>query len=560
MRRETRYRQVAGHALAHEASTDEHSVEPAAFMPVPAKSTLTVGHADDPAEHAADRLAESALGRVRREPADLGTLTARAPAPAPPTGRPLIGRAGGVLDTGTDGAIQRMRGGGAPLPEQVRGRLESAFGSDLGSVRVHADDRAAQLSQSLSAKAFTVGSDMFFGAGQFRPDTPAGEHTLAHEVAHVVQGGGTARRVQRKFDLQEQQPLGLENTRSIGTVGTRQVWFVTSADDTVVVKLEDQPLGLNQLATHLHTNLTKVSTVTTKKLLPTDKADVRSMIEAGRLTAGDGWAKAQSGDISKDTYGGDLAAYGRAVHLAAIDSKPDAPMIAMTVASGETMGKLQDPSLSYEKDGEAPIQKVLTDAKMLRQLGELSAVDLFIGNRDRMLSGNLGNWFYTPEREMTVIDNVDATMTKYLTGVGEEPKAADPLDMLAKGALPQTARDLVQAVVNVVKNDDRMQKTMTYKSGSGTYKAADKEKQAQWMSWVEQRRAVMEKEVLAGLVAGRKRIIATMTAGRFASSGKRATKKSIKAEAALATQRDADHSQTDYYEKLKRRAKWLAKH
>src|SRR6478735_508826 len=105
-------------------------------MPVPAKSTLTVGHADDPAEHAADRLAESALGRVRREPADLGTLTARAPAPAPPTGRPLIGRAGGVLDTGTDGAIQRMRGGGAPLPEQVRGRLESACGSDLGSVRV----------------------------------------------------------------------------------------------------------------------------------------------------------------------------------------------------------------------------------------------------------------------------------------------------------------------------------------------------------------------------------------------------------------------------------------
>ena len=83
-----------------------------------------------------------------------------------------------------------MRGGGAPLPEEVRGRLESAFGSGLGSVRVHADDRAAKLSQSLSAKAFTVGSDVFFGAGQFRPDTAAGEHTLAHEVAHVVQGGG----------------------------------------------------------------------------------------------------------------------------------------------------------------------------------------------------------------------------------------------------------------------------------------------------------------------------------------------------------------------------------
>ena len=105
---------------------------------------------------------------------------------------------------------------------------------------------------------------------------------------------------------------------------------------------------------------------------------------------------------------------------------------------------------------------------------------------------------------------------------------------MAKGALAQTAKELVDAVVDVVKTDDRMLKTMTYKSGSGTYKAADKEKQAQWMSWVEQRRSVMEKEVLAGLVVGRKRIIATMTAGRFSSSGKRATKKSIKAEAALA--------------------------
>ena len=189
-----------------------------------------------------------------------------------------------------------------------------------------------------------------------------------------------------------------------------------------MVKLEDQPLGLNQLATHVHANLTKVSTITTKKLLPTDKTDVRSMIEAGRLTAGDGWAKAQSGSIKKEKYGNDLAAYGRAVHLALIDSKANAPMIAMTVASGETIGKLQDPSLSFEQDGEAPIQKVLTDPKMLRQLGELSAVDLFIGNRDRMLSGNLGNWFYTPQREMTVIDNVDATMTKYLTGSARNPK------------------------------------------------------------------------------------------------------------------------------------------
>ncbi len=143
-------------------------------MPMPAPQTLTVGHADDPAEHAADRLAESALARVRREPAGLESLSATAPAPAflvgaarrPSADRPCRRRPGYA---GTDGEIQRMRGGGAPLPQEVRGRLETAFGSNLGSVRVHADDRAAKLSQSLSAKAFTIGSDVFFGAGQFRP-------------------------------------------------------------------------------------------------------------------------------------------------------------------------------------------------------------------------------------------------------------------------------------------------------------------------------------------------------------------------------------------------------
>ncbi len=83
-------------------------------------------------------------------------------------------------------------------------------------------------------------------------------------------------------------------------------------------------------------------------------------------------------------------------------------MVAMSLASGKSARDLEDSALSHEQHGLAPIRKVLSEPRLLRQLGELSAVDLFIGNRDRMLSGNLGNWFYTREREMTVIDNVDA--------------------------------------------------------------------------------------------------------------------------------------------------------
>jgi hypothetical protein len=535
----------------------EPDAEPIGFVPVRAPSTFIVGRADDPAEHAADRMADVAMARIGRQTGPVAAQPSRASATGPDQPA-IIGREGGALDPTTHAQVQHLRGGGAPLPEATRARLETAFGTDLGGVRVHSDTRAAHLSSTMSARAFTVGSDMFFGAGQFRPDTPAGEHTLAHEVAHVVQGGGSAaRRVHRLYDMREKQPLGLAATQSIGTVGNRQVWFFGSSDDTVVVKLEDQPLGLNQLATHVHATLTKASTVQTKKLQSADRATVRGMISAGRLTSGSGWEKAQSGDLRKADFP-DLSAYGRAVHLAAIDSRPDDPMIAMTVASGKSIKDLQDPSLSYEKDGTAPIRKVLTEPKMLRQLGELSAVDLFIGNRDRVLSGNLGNWFYTPDREMTVIDNVDAQMTKYLTGVGEEPKAADPLAMLAGGALVPTAKELVDSVVNVVKNDERMMKMLTLKGG--TYEVGDKEKQKEWMGWVNANRAVMDTEVLAGLKSGRKRIIATMTSTKFSNRGKRGAKKAIKAQAALATQRDSNHSQTDYYDLLKNRANWLASH
>ena len=86
-----------------------------------------------------------------------------------PSGPVLVGREGGPTDQETHNSINAMRGRGAPLPAPVRERMEGAFGADLGAVRIHTDQRAAGLSHSLLAKAFTVGRDMFFGAGSFRP-------------------------------------------------------------------------------------------------------------------------------------------------------------------------------------------------------------------------------------------------------------------------------------------------------------------------------------------------------------------------------------------------------
>jgi hypothetical protein len=46
-----------------------------------------------------------------------------------------------------------------------------------------------RLAEALQAKAFTVGNEIIFGAGQFTPETPVGKHLLAHELVRMVQQG-----------------------------------------------------------------------------------------------------------------------------------------------------------------------------------------------------------------------------------------------------------------------------------------------------------------------------------------------------------------------------------
>jgi hypothetical protein len=83
--------------------------------------------------------------------------------------------------------IQSLKGDGQPLPGSVRTFFEPRFGYDFSLVRVHTDAQAAESARTLSARALTVGHDVVFGAGQYAPETTAGQRLLAHELTHVVQ-------------------------------------------------------------------------------------------------------------------------------------------------------------------------------------------------------------------------------------------------------------------------------------------------------------------------------------------------------------------------------------
>jgi len=99
---------------------------------------------------------------------------------------------GGAVDTDTEAAIQRARGAGQPLAANVRAPMEQAFGTDFSRVHIHTGDQSNALNQSLQARAFTTGHDIFFRQGEYNPSNTAGQELLAHELTHVVQQNGDA--------------------------------------------------------------------------------------------------------------------------------------------------------------------------------------------------------------------------------------------------------------------------------------------------------------------------------------------------------------------------------
>jgi len=99
-----------------------------------------------------------------------------------------------------------------PLDAGARGMMESKLHHDFSGVRVHTDSTAAAGAASVQAKAFTVGSDIVFGSGQYQPHSTDGRRLLAHELTHVAQqgGGGHAPEVARSPQAQgaDQAPAG----------------------------------------------------------------------------------------------------------------------------------------------------------------------------------------------------------------------------------------------------------------------------------------------------------------------------------------------------------------
>ena len=161
------------------------------------QASLAIGTVDDPAEHEADAIAAQVTSAEMPDgPKATGLGVQRLPYPGPSS--PHVP---GIVE-------QVLRSAGQPLDPSIRATFEPRFGRDFGHVRVHTSAEAAASARSINALAYTAGSDIVFATGQFSPQTPQGQHLLAHELTHVLQqrspSAATTRR-QADPDLEEPQ-------------------------------------------------------------------------------------------------------------------------------------------------------------------------------------------------------------------------------------------------------------------------------------------------------------------------------------------------------------------
>jgi len=167
---------------------------------------LAVSAPDDPYEHEADRVAAavmrmptpavqhkcaacSAGGATCPSCEEEETRVQRKAANAPSTEH-------GAGEVGSDFASPLR--GGAPLDAASRAFFEPRFGHSFGNVRVHTGPEAAAAARSIDARAFTLGRNVAFAAGEYEPQSERGRSLLAHELVHVVQQRSMGEALQRK--------------------------------------------------------------------------------------------------------------------------------------------------------------------------------------------------------------------------------------------------------------------------------------------------------------------------------------------------------------------------
>lgn len=402
------------------------------------RSTVRVGAVNDPAEADADRLAAQAMAlsssydTVRRAPD--GSLAEGFDLDAD------------VLRTASSSPQQ--------LDDDTRGRMEQAFGRDLGDVRVHTDDAASDLAADIGARAFTHGQDVYFGAGEYQPGSAAGDHVLAHELAHTAQASAGVHRY----------PASWVNTPVAWGQQTARVVRPGGGVSGGVYIMHSQP--------QMGPVTTAVAKPTFGKNAAGDTESGAQIVAADRLMREFGLTAPVSRVVKKGS-----AEYGELIALC----QPYAPqqpaqgqpgrdnwqpltdaqdfVVMSEIANARTLKDIAEGAGGGGNDAKLDLLYVLNDQELMHDFGLMMVADMVIGNSDRFLgeAKNLGNVMVSVlngQRTVNVFDTTAflphvATADKFLNA---NPMVKGGINLKFATQNPGTVFDeMIAAVVQVVK-------------------------------------------------------------------------------------------------------------
>ena len=312
--------------------------------------------------------------------------------------------AGGPISSELEDEIQGAKGGGQPMADNVRDSMEQAFGADFGGVRVHTGAQSDNLNKAIQARAFTTGQDVFFRSGEYSPSSAAGQELLAHELTHVVQQNGSQLRPKRRIQRMAFENTNWEAAKSarISKGGGGGAIIIKDKGDPIVVKASEDSPG---------------------------EAMVFSQLFGGTMSGGEH----KEGDWQVETPGVRMADNMESARIKAVldnllpDSDEDpriarskaalmdgSPTVIFSYAQGGDFGKYL---YKAKKDEKGPkfkerlkvVSQLWTNPGFMTLLGKTTAVDLFMGNQDRVFLFNPDNFMVhmgKKKKRLTLIDNV----------------------------------------------------------------------------------------------------------------------------------------------------------
>ena len=212
------------------------------FSPVTIQPKLKIGSPDDQYEQQADRIADSVVQSsvpdIQQQPSEeeeeMLQMKCKECEEEELQMKSETGQSGGYASSEMSGQVKNP-GNGTPLPGSVNREMSQKIGADFSDVNIHTGSKAAELNESIGARAFTHKKDIFFNSGEYNPASVEGKHLLAHELTHVVQQNrGKPSVIQRTVDparvsCESYQPR--ENFPIFSIIGTNDP--VTVIQETV---------------------------------------------------------------------------------------------------------------------------------------------------------------------------------------------------------------------------------------------------------------------------------------------------------------------------------------